>query len=78
MDSMSAFAEATEQARMLSDGEVKSSDLVELYLERIMRFDGRLNAFRTVRDEAALAEAAGAQRRLDAGERLSLSVCRSL
>lgn len=69
---MIAFADATEQARMLADGEVKSSDLVELYLERIARLDGRLNAFRTVRDKAARVEAAGAQRRLDAGERLPL------
>ena len=72
MDSTTAFAGASEQARMLAAGEVTSSDLVELYLERIARLDDQLNAFRTVRAEAARVEAADAQRRLDAGERLAL------
>ena len=72
MDSTTAFVGASEQARMLAASEVTSPDLVELYLERIARLDGQLNAFRTVRAEMARVEAADAQRRLDAGERLPL------
>ena len=51
MDSTTAFVGASEQARMLAASEVTSPDLVELYLERIARLDGQLNAFRTVRAE---------------------------
>jgi amidase len=73
MDEMAtAFAGAAEQARMLAAGEVSSPALVELYLGRIDRLDGELNAFRTVRHDRARDEAADAQRRLDAGERLPL------
>ena len=42
--------------------------LVEDCLERIERLDPQVNAFRSVRAQAARAEAAEAQRRLDAGE----------
>src|SRR5215212_9809850 len=72
MDSTTAFVGASEQARMLAASEVTCPDLVELYLERIALLDGELNAFRTVRAEMARVEAADAQRRLDAGERLPL------
>jgi amidase len=41
---------------------------VSLYLERIERLDSRLNAFRVVLGEQALAEAERAQAQLDAGE----------
>jgi amidase len=41
---------------------------VALYLERIERFDGRLNAFRVVLADRALAEAEEADRRIAAGE----------
>src|SRR4051812_16475109 len=57
---------------MLASGEVTSPDLVELYLERIARLDGDLNAYRIVRSASARSEAIDAQRRIDAGERLPL------
>jgi amidase len=56
-----AFLPATEQARLVRDGEVSPVELTELYLERIERldtgFDPVLGAFVTVRGEDALAEA---------------------
>jgi amidase len=52
-----AFLTALEQARLVRDGEVSSSELVEEYLERIERFDGELNAYVTVRADEARAEA---------------------
>ena len=67
-----AFAGAAEQVRMLAAGDITSSDLLELYLERIARLDGQLNAYRRVRLDGARAEAVDAQRRIDAGERLPL------
>ena len=67
-----AFAGAAEQARMLAARKTTSPALLELYLERIARLDGLLNSYRTVRGDAARIEAADAQRRLDAGERLPL------
>jgi amidase len=67
-----AFSGAAEQARVLAAGQVTTMELVEIYLDRIGRLDGRLNAYRTVRSEAARAEAIEAQRRLEAGERLPL------
>ncbi len=66
------FAGAANQVRMLANGEITSPDLVELYLNRIARLDGELNAFRVVRTEPARTEAAQAQHRIDAGERLPL------
>lgn len=63
-----AFAGIHRQAELLRDGAVSSHDLVSTYLERIERFDGRLNAFRVVLAERALAEAAEADRRIAAGE----------
>jgi amidase len=67
-----AFAGAAQQVRMLAAGDVTASDLLELYLSRIARLDGRLNAYRIVRLEGARADAVDAQRRIDAGERLPL------
>ena len=63
-----AFAGIHRQAELLRAGDVSSRDLVAIYLERIERFDGRLNAFRVVLAERALAEAAEADRRIAAGE----------
>lgn len=67
-----AFAGAAAQARMLADGEVTAPVLLEIYLERIERFDSDLRAYRVVRYDGAREEAALAQQRLDAGERLPL------
>ena len=49
-----AFLPAVEQARLVRAGEVTSSELVALYLERIAALDPSLNAFVTVCGEFAL------------------------
>ncbi|MEU5806253.1 amidase [Streptomyces sp. NPDC047718] len=59
-------------AQELAEGHVTSRELTERALERIAAAQPRLNAFRIVRTEAALAEADAADRRLAAGERLPL------
>jgi amidase len=63
-----AFAGAARQAEMIRRGEVSSRELVELYLERIGRLDGELNAFRVVMAERALADAQQADARRGAGD----------
>jgi amidase len=67
-----AFSGIHRQAAALRDGEVTAADLVAMYLERIERFDGELNAFRIVLRERAEAEAAEADRRIAAGEEAPL------
>ena len=52
-----AFLPATEQARLVREGEVSPVELVETYLERIERIDPELGAFVTVCAEQALAAA---------------------
>jgi amidase len=52
------FAGVTGQAQAIRDGAVSSRELVEAVLQRIQRYDGRLNAFTHVLHDAALAEAA--------------------
>jgi amidase len=54
-----AFLSAVEQARLVRSGEVSSTELVRLSLERIDRIDPALNAFVTVCRDEALATAAG-------------------
>lgn len=66
------FAGAAEQARLLAAGTVRAPDLVELYLDRIARIDSEIRSYRVVLAESARQEAAAAQARLDAGERLPL------
>jgi amidase len=56
----------------LADGRVSSAELVEQTLAAIATTQPTLNAFRVVRAEAARAEAAEADRRIGAGERLPL------
>ncbi|MGW1228310.1 amidase [Streptomyces sp. NPDC002530] len=58
--------------RALAAGETSSARLVAAALERIAESQGRINAFRHLRGEAARAEAEEADRRLAAGERLPL------
>jgi amidase len=53
-----AFLSAVEQARLVRAREVSSSELVQLYLERIERLDPELNAYVTVCSEGALERAA--------------------
>src|SRR5215216_5326282 len=67
-----AFAGALRQAELVRSREVSARELVELYLERIDRLDGDLNAFRVTFDERALAEAGQADGRAKAGDRRPL------
>jgi amidase len=63
-----AFAGAARQAEMVRSGEVSPRELVQLYLDRIARFDPQLNAFRVVLAERALLEAEQAEARLKGGD----------
>jgi amidase len=63
-----AFAGVARQAELLRAGEVSAQELTELYLTRIEAFNPRVNAFRAVLAEQAMAEAERAQERLQAGE----------
>lgn len=63
-----AFAGLARQAELIAAGELSSRELTELYLERIGRLDPRLNAFRVVIAERALAEAAQADGRRRGGD----------
>lgn len=68
MDAASiAYAGIAAQARLIAAGALSSSELVELYLERIARYDPRLNAFRLVFAERARMEASQADARRGAG-----------
>jgi amidase len=62
-----AYAGIAHQAQLVAAGEISSRELVELYLERIERLDGGLNAFRVVFAERARMEAAQADARRGAG-----------
>ena len=62
-----AFAGVVRQAELIRSGEVSSTELTELYLERIERLDPELNAFRSVLRERALADARQADARRAAG-----------
>ena len=52
----------------LRRGDLSSEELTHAYLQRIRLLDGRLNAYLTVCDELALAQAAEADRRIAAGD----------
>ena len=67
-----AFAGAAQQARMLADGTITAPALLDVYLDRIARLDPELRSYRVVLAESAREQAAAAQARLDAGERLPL------
>jgi amidase len=62
-----AYAGIARQAELIAAGEVTPRELLELYLERIARFDGRLRCFRVVFAERARLEADQAQARRGAG-----------
>jgi amidase len=66
------FAGAAEQARMLAAGTVTAPELLEVYLDRIARLDLELRSYRVVLADTARQQAAQAQARLDAGERVPL------
>ena len=63
-----AFAGLARQVEMVRAREVSPLELVQLYLGRIERIDPKLNAFRVVLGERALAEARQAEGRVGAGE----------
>jgi amidase len=65
-----AFAPASEQARLVRDRQVSSRELVELYLERIDRYDGPLGSYVQVLADRARTDAAEADERTVAGEDL--------
>ncbi|GJF15565.1 putative amidase AmiB2 [Mycolicibacterium cyprinidarum] len=67
-----AFAGAGQQARLLAEGAITAPALVDLYLNRITELDPMLRCFRVVMAGSARVEAAEAQSRIDAGERLPL------
>src|SRR6478735_3050876 len=67
-----AFAGAAQQARMLAAGTITAPALLEVYLDRIARIDPELRAYRVVLADSAREQAAAAQMRLNAGERLPL------
>jgi amidase len=67
-DDALAFTPIARQAELIRAGEVSSRELVELYLGRIERHNPRLNAFRAVSGERALAEADQAAARLAGGD----------
>jgi amidase len=62
-----AYAGIAKQAELIAAGEVSSRELVDLYLERIRRFNPKLNAFRVVFEERARLEADQADARRGAG-----------
>src|SRR5437899_917463 len=62
-----AYAGIARQAELIAGGEVSARELVDVYLERIARPDGRLNAFRVVFAERARLEAGQADARRGAG-----------
>lgn len=68
MDEQLAFAGSARQAELLRAREVSSRELTQLYLERIERLDPKLNSYRVVLAEQALAQADEADRKLAAGE----------
>ena len=67
-----AYAGAAEQARLIGVGEVSARELVEATLARIDALNPRLNAYRVVLADRALAEADQADARHSAGEHLPL------
>jgi amidase len=63
-----AYAGIARQAELIAAGEIASRELLELYLERIGRLDGKLGSFRVVFDERARLEADQADARRGAGD----------
>ena len=66
------FAGLARQAELIAAGDLSSRELTEAYLERIIRLNPVLNAFRVVLTERALAEAAQADGRRGSGDRRPL------
>ncbi|WP_269086689.1 amidase [Actinosynnema sp. ALI-1.44] len=69
---MTEFVGLRRTAEMVASGKTSSVELVSEVLDRIEKSQPSLNAFRRVRREAALADAAVADKRLAEGERAPL------
>lgn len=67
-----AFAGVEGQARLLTEGRITSTELVDLLLRRIERLQPRLNAFRAVLADSARREAADADAARQRGDRRPL------
>jgi aspartyl-tRNA(Asn)/glutamyl-tRNA(Gln) amidotransferase subunit A len=65
-----AFQPAVQLARAIASGEIRSADLVDLFLERIARFDPKLHAFVHVYADDARAAASAADLAIGAGHRV--------
>ena len=72
IDNAWAFKGALELARAVASKQVKPSELVGLYYERIARIDPELNAYVLLTRELAESQAAAAEKRIERGERLGL------
>jgi amidase len=72
IDNAWAFKGALEQARAVASKQVKPSELVALYYERIARIDPELNAYVLLTRELAESQAAAAEKRIARSERLGL------
>jgi amidase len=72
IDDAWAFKSALEQARAVAARQVKPSELVALYYERIGRIDPELNAYVLLTRELAESQAAAAEKRVARGEQLGL------
>jgi Asp-tRNA(Asn)/Glu-tRNA(Gln) amidotransferase A subunit family amidase len=64
-----AFASASHLSQLLDRRDVSSVELTRLFLERIERLNPRLNAYLTVSDEVAIAQAEAADAAIARGER---------
>ncbi len=70
LDESLAFAPAVELRAMLAERRISSVELTELYLSRIERLDGQLNAYLTLTPDIALAQARRADDAAARGESL--------
>jgi len=62
-----AYLPVTHLSALLRNGEVTATELTELYLRRLKRYDGKLNAVITYTEERARAQAAAADEELANG-----------
>ena len=65
-----AFLPATELRKKIVSKEVSPVEVTRLYLDRIEKFDGKLNAYLTVTDELAMEQARSAEAAVMKGDRL--------
>jgi len=72
VDDAWALKSAIAQARAIAGRQVKPSELIALYYERIARIDPELNAYVLLTRELAESQAAAAEKRVARGEQLGL------